>query len=277
MVQLIWGADNNIKSELQNRIDVSIKRIKQFCPNEGYYVAFSGGKDSQLIYHLCKQAGVKFDAHYNVTTVDPPELIMFIKRNYPDVIFEYPETTMWKLIVKKCMPPTRLIRYCCSTLKEGGGIGRFVVTGVRWAESTRRKKTRTAFEIFRSSKHLRRNTNDNDDARMMFENCIKRGKYILNPIIDWKDNEVWEYLKANNIEYCELYDQGYSRLGCIGCPMSGHHGMEKDFKKWPKFYDAYIRTFEKMLIERDKKGMATRWKNAKEVMEWWMSGRSEKK
>ena len=76
--------------QVQTKVGNAIKRLQSFEPPEGYYVAFSGGKDSQCIYHLCQMAGVKFDAHYNVTSVDPPELVHFIKRQYPDVIFDFP-------------------------------------------------------------------------------------------------------------------------------------------------------------------------------------------
>ena len=118
----------------------------------GYYLAFSGGKDSVVIKALADIAGVKYDAHYNVTSVDPPELVQFIREYYKDVKWEYPRykdgtrATMWNLIPKKKMPPTRIVRYCCEKLKEGGGEGRFVVTGVRWAESAKRKTNRAGLE-----------------------------------------------------------------------------------------------------------------------------------
>ena len=57
-----------------DRVAEAIKRLKTFEPPEGYFLAFSGGKDSQAVYHLAKMAGVKFDAHYSLTTVDPPRL-----------------------------------------------------------------------------------------------------------------------------------------------------------------------------------------------------------
>lgn len=131
--------------EICDKVEIAIKRLKAFEPEEGYYVAFSGGKDSQCVYHLCKMAGVKFDAHYNVTSVDPPELVRFIKTNYPDVKFEHQYNkdgkpiTMWSLIPEQRMPPTRLARYCCAKLKETNGQGRYTVTGVRASESASRK------------------------------------------------------------------------------------------------------------------------------------------
>ena len=136
--QLKFGDDNSIKSNYEWKVESAIKRLKSFEPKDGYYVAFSGGKDSQCVYHLCKIAGVKFDAHYAVTSVDPPELIYFIRENYPDVKWErqywddgrpehyYPDgrpmpITMWSLIAHHTLPPTRKARYCCAKLKEPGG------------------------------------------------------------------------------------------------------------------------------------------------------------
>ena len=118
--QLSFGTDG----EFRDKVEIAIERLKAFCPEDGYYLAFSGGKDSQCVYHLAKMAGVKFDAHYNVTSVDPPELVRFIRKNYPDVKFEHQMNkdgipyTMWNLIAEQLMPPTRLARFCCEKLKE---------------------------------------------------------------------------------------------------------------------------------------------------------------
>jgi len=130
----------------KDRVQVAIERLKTFEPPEGYYLAFSGGKDSICIKHLADLAEVKYDAHYNVTSVDPPELVYFIRENHPDVSMDRPldkdgkQYTMWNLIVKHLMPPTRVIRYCCKYLKETSGYGRFTMTGVRRAESAARSR-----------------------------------------------------------------------------------------------------------------------------------------
>ena len=136
-----------------DKVDKAILRLQTYEPEEGYYLCFSGGKDSCVIKALADIAGVKYDAHYNVTGIDPPELVRFIKNYHPDVIFEKPydkngkRITMWTLIPQRKMPPTRLARYCCQELKERGGFGRCVVTGVRWAESAKRKNNRHIAEI----------------------------------------------------------------------------------------------------------------------------------
>ena len=260
---------------VRDKVKIAIDRLQAFAPGEGYYLAFSGGKDSQCIYHLAKEAGVKFDAHYNLTTVDPPELVYFIRDNYPDVIIDKPEMSMWKLIIKNNCPPTRIQRWCCRELKEHGGEGRICVTGVRWAESTRRKANRAAFEVLESKKRGNYLFNDNDEDRRMFENCMQKGKRIVNPIIDWEDADVWEYIHSRKLKYCKLYDEGFTRLGCIGCPMAGKNRIN-EFKRWPKYKAQYIRTFDKVVKNRKAKGMKCTWETAEDVMNWWICGTEKK-
>ena len=258
-----------------DKVQVAIKRLQLFEPPDGYYVAFSGGKDSCVIKTLADMAGVKYDAHYNHTSVDPPELIYFIREHHPDVKIEYPRypdgtrVTMWNLIPKKKMPPTRLVRYCCEFLKESGGEGRFVVTGVRWAESSKRR-SRSGLELSNGTKTGKRikidpdNPNNEELARY----CPTKGKHVLNPIIDWLDEDVWEFIRKYNVPYCKLYDQGHTRLGCIGCPMSTKNAEE--LEKYPKFKQNYLRAFEKMLIELEKLGKTAGWQTPEDVMNWWL-------
>ena len=257
-----------------DKVQKSIDRIRAFEPPDGYVLAFSGGKDSQCIYHLAKEAGVKFEAHFHLTSVDPPEVIYFVRDQYPDVIFDRLEITMWNLIVQKKIPPTRRIRYCCEHLKEGYGMGRTVITGVRWEESSRRKLTRSLLELNAYSKEKIMLNNDNDEARKLFETCAVKGKHVLNPIIDFTVDDVWEYLDSRGVPHCCLYDEGFRRIGCVGCPLSGHKGMLREFERWPKYYDAYLRTFDRMLKARTQAGLKSdMWPDAQAVMDWWIYGR----
>ena len=256
-----------------DKVKKSIDRIKMFEPADGYFLAFSGGKDSQCIYHLAKEAGVKFEAHFHMTSVDPPEVISFVREHYPDVTLNAPPESMWRLIERKKIPPTRLIRYCCGVYKERGR-DKTVITGVRWAESVRRKKNRAMLELNAYSKNKIMLNNDNDEARRLFESCITQSKHILNPIIDWETEDVWEFLKGNNIPCCRLYDEGFSRIGCIGCPMAGTKGMLREFERWPKYHAAYLRAFDRMLTARRASGLnCDYWPDAQAVMDWWIYGK----
>lgn len=125
--------------------------------------------------------------------------------------------------------------------------------------------------------------NDNADSRKMIEQCYKLSKTVVNPIIDWTDDDVWEFIHEYSIQYCELYDKGYKRLGCIGCPMGSVEHRREEFERYPKYKQAYIKAFDKMVDARNRGGVQTdsgqwvgclemvcRWRNAKEVMEWWI-------
>lgn len=140
----------------------AIEYLKSFEPeSEPYYLCYSGGKDSDCIRILASLAGVKHDIVNNHTTVDAPETVRYI-RSIPNVQIEYPEKTMWQLIVEKKMPPTRFVRYCCKDLKEGGGKGRVKVTGVRWAESINRRENNGVVNVIGKPKTMEKLAIDND-------------------------------------------------------------------------------------------------------------------
>lgn len=286
----------NLMGERIDKVQIAIDRLKAFEPQEGYFVAFSGGKDSQCIYHLCEMAHVKFDAHYNVTSVDPPELVRFIKEQYPTVHRNIPRDndgkpiTMWNLIPRKLMPPTPTVRYCCVEMKECNGKGRVTVTGVRWAESANRRKNQGPVMVTSKSKKLKTKlkeaeitftqtekggmilNDDNDTSRRMVEQCYRTYKTMVNPIIDWETGDVWEFLNdIAKVPHCCLYDEGNERLGCIGCPMTRQKGMKRDFNRYPKYKANYMRTFAHMLAERERHGLKTDWKTPQDVMDWWLS------
>ena len=289
----------------KDKVEVAIERLQNFAEifekqasDEGFFVAFSGGKDSVVIKKLCDLAGVKYDAHYSVTTVDPPELVRFIFKNYPDVIPHNQKwekdgrwhkagenITMWNLIPEKLYPPTRVARYCCQYLKESAGDGRLTVTGVRWAESVNRKNNQGVVTVANPSKKEAEEmvqsgnftktirggvvlVNDNEESREAIEHCFTHRKTVLNPIIDWTDEDVWEFIHEYKVPYCELYDRGYKRLGCVGCPMSSRAAEELD--RYPQIKRRYLRAFEKILITRRERGLETEWNTPEDVMRWWL-------
>ena len=171
---------------------------------------------------------------------------------------------MWNLIAKHTLPPTRVVRYCCEELKECSGRGRVTVTGVRWAESPRRRNTHGIVDFTQKPKGSRKIADtlgvdyklnksghvilndDNDEERRMVEQCYRTRKTLVNPIVDWSDNDVWDFIHDRRLPYCSLYDEGFKRLGCIGCPLAGTKNMKKDFERWPEYKELYIRAFQKM-------------------------------
>ncbi len=223
------------------KVDIAIARLQNFEPPEGYYLAFSGGKDSVVILALAKMAGVKFDAHYHHTTIDPPELVQFVK-TFPEVIRDHPPKTMFQMIPFRGLPRRRS-RWCCEELKERGGTGRIVVTGIRHAESARRAR------------------------RKMVETCYTdTTKRFLNAIVDWSDTDVWEFITINDLAYCCLYDEGFTRIGCVLCPMVRDTGRQ--IKRWPKIVLA-LRHASDRLYARETKG-TQRFASADAMWEWWL-------
>lgn len=112
---------------------------------------------------------------------------------------------------------------------------------------------------------------DNAENRRMAEHCIRTGKALLNPIIDWEEEDVWEFLNGNGIEHCCLYDQGYKRLGCIGCPMNTA-AAAADLEKYPAYKKLYLKAFERMIQVRKERGLGVegRWETPEKIMNWWL-------
>ena len=242
----------------------------------------SGGKDSSVVKELARRYGIPFEIMHNHTTADAPETVRFVRseaKRFEDMGIKYTinmpmykgkRTSMWSLIPQKLMPPTRLVRYCCSVLKETGGAGRFIATGVRWAESTNRKNNRGIFEKNGDAEHRIILNNDNDDRRMLFENCRLKSKRTVNPIIDWTDDDVWDFLADSKCATNPLYAEGWCRVGCVGCPMAGKAGRELEFARFPKYKNLYLLAFEKLLAERATRGKYVNWATPMDVFNWWM-------
>lgn len=280
---------------LNEKVQTAIQRLKAFEPADGYFLAYSGGKDSDCIKILAQLAGVKFEAVHNLTTVDAPETVRYVM-SQPDVMINRTHdrdgkpVTMWNLIVRKGTPPLRISRYCCSELKEPNGTGKIVVTGVRWAESTRRKEQSGVVKFIGKPKATEKLAeelgadyrvtklggivlnDDNDVNRRMVEHCYRTRKTMVNPIVDWTDEDVWEFLRHNGCQSNPLYECGYKRIGCIGCPMAGKRQREAEFERYPKYKAAYILAFEKMLEKRRLDGKDTIWGSGQEVFDWWING-----
>lgn len=248
----------------------------------------SGGKDSSVVKELALRSGIPFEIMHNHTTADAPETVRFVRseaKRFEELGIKYTinmptykgqRTSMWSLIPQKLMPPTRLVRYCCSVLKETGGAGRFIATGVRWAESTSRKNNRGIYEKDGAKDSRIILNNDNDDRRKLFENCRLKARRTVNPIVDWTDEDVWSFLgdSTKRTPVNPLYGEGWCRVGCVGCPMAGKKGREAEFARWRKYKHLYIMAFDKMLEVRKRRGkLDSEWRmghTGTDVFNWWM-------
>lgn len=255
---------------------------------------YSGGKDSDVLLELFKRSGVPFEVQHSHTTADAPQTVWHVRDNFKKLeeggikcSINYPRKpdgtriTMWNLIPRKLMPPTRLVRYCCKELKETAGMGRYVATGVRWDESTKRKHTRSEFEKIGASVKTKESfddsvmlNNDNNSKRRITELCMQKHKMVVNPIVDWKEEDIWNYIDQENICVNKLYQCGYKRVGCIGCPMAGRKGKLKEFYDFPTFKLNYIRAFDRMLEVRKAKNLPTQWESGEEVFLWWIEDKN---
>lgn len=267
---------------LKTASDMSLKIYKQ-----PLIVTTSGGKDSSVCVELAQMAKIPFEVQHNHTTADAPETVYFVRDEFKRLeskgikcsinwpMYKGKPTSMWELIQIKGLPPTRLTRYCCDVLKEQGGRDRFIVTGVRWAESKGRENNRFVYEAltYKKEKSIMMN-NDNDEDRRLFETCKLKSKRAVNPIIDWSDQDVWNFLKDRKVPVNPLYQCGLHRVGCIGCPLAKRENREKEFLMWPKYKELYIMAFDRMLDERRKKGkIQGDWRmgnTGKDVFNWFM-------
>lgn len=216
----------------------------------GYHVAFSGGKDSVVMLDLVKRSGVDYKAYYNVTFCDPPELIMFIKQYHPEVKFIRPKLNMWDGVRKHGLP-TRQARWCCRVMKESGGSGTAVATGIRTEESNARSK------------------------RRQVEQCTTKGGYMfIHPIFNWSRRDIWGYINSRGVPYCDLYNQGFERIGCVGCPNNRKVG--ESMERFPKIWSAWKRAAYDRWEAHESKRVPQRFPSAEAFWLWWLDRDSKK-
>ena len=253
-------APPRLAKKIQHSVELIRKAEKialMYDPEDGFYNTFSGGKDSQALFHIVKMAGVKFKTHMSLTSVDPGDVIRFVKTEYSSVVRHKPEMSIFQKAVERGILPTMRVRWCCADFKESAGAGKVTLIGIRKEESARRAKRHevevsskkfsgnldefeqwSAEEIGRKQKRKSKRKINEDEFSVNTDNevrCINgKDSILISPIFDWTEKDVWYFL--DNIikaPHCKLYDEGYTRLGCILCPMSQHKQKLKEMQRFP--------------------------------------------
>lgn len=235
---------------LRFRIDDAIRILRIMEPKNGYYLAFSGGKDSTVVYDLMKHAGVQFHAEFTPTGLEPIDLVNHVRDTYPDVTIVPPRRDFYEELERGGFLPSRQHPWCCSRLKSCRGIGHLVVTGIRNEESHKRSKR----------SQIERDSN------------IK-SKVYLHPIIEWSHEDVWKYIRRENLPYCRLYDLLWDRVGCVACPKTSEKIRKYQLSFYPDVKARIIASLDKVLKESPRPNFST----GEEYFSWWMSGKSVEK
>lgn len=240
-----------MKDELQRKVERAIKLIQQ-AGRDGHEVevAYSGGKDSDIILELTKMAGIKYRAIYKNTTIDPPGTIAHAKENGAEIL--QPQKRFFEL-VEQNGAPNRFTRFCCRYLKEYKVLDRSIM-GVRKAESNKRK------------------TRYNEPTECRFYGSKKEHVEAFYPILDWSDQDVVDFITERGIKIHPLYyrEDGTidpkRRLGCMCCPLAGLRLRIEQFKRYPNMVKAYLRAVQKF---RDTHPNAKTIKIYDNVYEWF--------
>ena len=269
---------SKVRPSLAKKIRYSVDLIRKsenmalrLDPENGFWNTFSGGKDSQVLYHLVKMAGVRHKTHMSLTSVDPPEVIRFVKTQYPDVELIKPKISIYEMAKKKHLMPTRILRWCCAEYKETFGAGKVTLVGIRKEESARRAK-REEISYTINGKRNEETFDQWSEHKEKMVACVGgKDKILVSPIIHWTERDVWEFLNVNGIPHCGLYDQGYTRIGCICCPMSSYRLKINETERWPHVKRNWLKTIQWLI---DNGYIDHNFSDAETGFRWWISGKS---
>lgn len=257
-----------LEEKIKKSLDLIRKAEKlalKMQPSMGFYVGFSGGKDSQVLLELTKMAGVKYQAYYNVTTNDPADNVRFIRRYYPSVKFSVPKESYFSMIAKWGMP-TRVHRWCCALYKESEGVGCVVLTGVRREESRKRAEYE---EVERRSRQ--KEDRDVIDLEVMEDSelgCVNgEDKIMVYPLLEWSEVDVWNFISMQGLPINPCYDIR-NRVGCVFCPYSKVRDIREYCASHPKLKESLYHAIGRYI---EKRGEEYKLRTADDYFEWWLS------
>ena len=228
-----------ITESLQKKIEQSIRLLQQVQkahPDEVIEIAYSGGTDSDVILQLAKEAGIRYEAIYKNTTIDPPGTILHAQDMGATII--RPKSTFAELIQKNGLP-TRFSRFCCKELKEYK-VRDVAVMGVRKRESVKR-----------ASRY-------SEPTECRFYGNKKVHTEAVYPILEWTDEDVAAFLSDRKIKCAPIYYDAECafhverRLGCMCCPLASKKNRIEEFRKHPgmvRFYIRNLRIFRKAHLD----------------------------
>lgn len=215
-----------MNEDLRKKVDRAVKLIQSAGADGSVVeVAYSGGKDSDVILELARMSGIKYRAIYKNTTIDPPFTIKHVRENGVEVL--KPKRTFLQIIEKHGFP-NRFHRFCCAYLKEYKVLEKCVM-GVRKAESTKRA------------------ARYNEPTECRFYGSKKEHVEAFYPILDWNDQDVVEFVTEKGIRLHPIYyrEDGTidpsRRLGCMCCPLASKKKRIEEFKKYPNMVKYYLR------------------------------------
>lgn len=186
------------KLNFKEKVDRSLALIEEAYKKykDGLVVANSLGKDSVAVWDLAKKVSPKIKGFIVTTRFKPQETKKFMN----ETVVRYPELRIYESndIIVPDLYKTEPDK-CCDMLKVKP-VKKAIeemrvtcwVTGLRCTEG----RTRTDYK----------EVEERD-----------KGLIKLNPILIWKEREVWQYLALYNVKVNPLYAEGYRSLGCAPC------------------------------------------------------------
>lgn len=179
-----------ITENLQRKIDRAIRLLQsvQKRYDGEIEIAYSGGKDSDVILQLAKEAGIRYRAIYRNTTIDPPGTWGHVREMGVEILRA--KASFFHLVAQKGFP-SRFSRFCCEKLKEYKVLDKSVI-GVRKAESRKRNER----------------YNEPTQCRYYGAKTEKNHVELIYPILEWTDEDVRDFIIDRKLKLAPIYYNG---------------------------------------------------------------------